>query len=61
MPIYMEAVMTILRSMEADFHYAEFRRRVAQQKLNGRQKAMLNLRLALLDSFMTGGKAEKQG
>ena len=57
MPLYMEAIMAILRSMEDNFDYGEFRRRLDAQKFNGGQKAMLNLRLSLLDSCMKGGNA----
>ena len=51
----MEAIMSILRSMEDNFDYFEFRRRIAAQRFNGGQKAMLNLRLTLLDSCIKGG------
>jgi hypothetical protein len=54
MPLYMEAVMEILRSMER-FDYAEFRRQLKAQKFSPGQKAMLNLRLSLLDSCLKGG------
>jgi hypothetical protein len=50
----MEAVMEILRSMER-FDYAEFRRQLKAQKFSPGQKAMLNLRLSLLDSCLKGG------
>lgn len=56
MPLYMELVMTLLRDMEV-FDYDEFRVMLAKQKINGSQKAMLNLRLALLDSCLRGGNA----
>ncbi|EIM79532.1 uncharacterized protein STEHIDRAFT_163570 [Stereum hirsutum FP-91666 SS1] len=56
MPLYMELVMTLLRDMEV-FDYNEFRAMLAKQKINGSQKAMLNLRLALLDSCLRGGNA----
>ncbi|GJE88163.1 hypothetical protein PsYK624_042460 [Phanerochaete sordida] len=55
MPLYMEAIMTILRSMESNFSYTAFRDALKEQKLNGTQKAMLNLRLSLLDSCLAGG------
>lgn len=51
----MESIMAILRSMEDNFDYKEFRQQLAGQRFNGSQKAMLNLRLALLDSCLTGG------
>lgn len=47
--------MTILRDMTDDFDYAAFRRTLAKQNFDGQQKAMLNLRLALLDSCLKGG------
>ncbi|EKM56159.1 uncharacterized protein PHACADRAFT_209647 [Phanerochaete carnosa HHB-10118-sp] len=55
MPLYMEAIMSILRSMENKFNYNDFRSQLKQQKLNPSQKAMLNLRLSLLDSCLEGG------
>ena len=55
MPLYMECIMSILRSMENCFDYREFRKRITQEKLNPSQKAMLSLRLALLDSCLEGG------
>ena len=54
MPLYMELIMTLLREMEI-FDYNEFRTMLAKQRLNGSQKSMLNLRLALLDSCLRGG------
>lgn len=50
----MELILTILRDMEV-FDYNEFRETLARQRLNGSQKSMLNLRLALLDSCLKGG------
>lgn len=55
MPLYMEAIMSILRSMENKFNYKDFRWQLKQQKFNPSQKAMLNLRLSLLDSCIEGG------
>ena len=55
MPLYMEAIMSILRSMEGTFEYADFRKELEAQKFNPSQKAMLNLRLSLLDSCLEGG------
>lgn len=55
MPLYMEAIMSILRSMESDFDYTAFRDELKRQKFNPGQKAMLNLRLSLLDSCLQGG------
>lgn len=55
MPLYMESVMTILRSMQDNFDYAAFRRALNGQGFNFNQMAMLKLRLALLDSCLEGG------
>ena len=55
MPLYMEAIMSILRSMEGSFDYVRFRDQLKEQKFNPGQKAMLNLRLSLLDSCLQGG------
>ncbi|KAF8651035.1 hypothetical protein AX16_004898 [Volvariella volvacea WC 439] len=56
MPLYMELIMTILRDMD-EFDYSEFRERLKGHKLNGSQKAMLNIRLALLESCLKDGDA----
>ena len=55
MPLYMEAIMSILRSMEGNFEYSDFRKALKEQQFNPGQKAMLNLRLSLLDSCLEGG------
>ena len=55
MPLYMEAIMSILRTMESNFNYTLFREELKRQKFNPGQKAMLNLRLSLLDSCLEGG------
>ncbi|KZV75963.1 hypothetical protein PENSPDRAFT_680683 [Peniophora sp. CONT] len=55
LPLYMEALMDILRSMETNFSYTAFRAELAKQKFSPAQKSMLNLRLALLDSCLAGG------
>jgi hypothetical protein len=55
MPLYMEAIMTILREMEGNFNYTTFRERLEEQKFTAGQKAMLNIRLGLLDSCLKGG------
>lgn len=60
MPLYMEAIMSILRSMENEFDYAQFRDKLRQQRFNPGQKAMLNLRLSLLDSCLQGGNAQNR-
>ncbi len=55
MPLYMESIMAILRGMEDNFSYRDFREQIGLAKFNGSQKAMLNLRLSLLDSCLNGG------
>ena len=52
--------MSILRSMEDGFDYAEFRKQLSEQKFVGTQKTMLNLRLSLLDSCLKGGNASNR-
>lgn len=52
MPLYMEVVMGLLRDMEV-FSYKTFRTTLAKQNLNHSQKAMLDLRLSLLDSCLS--------
>jgi hypothetical protein len=54
----MEAIMDILRSMEGSFDYYEFRHQLEMQRFNPGQKAMLSLRLKLLDSCLDGGSEE---
>jgi hypothetical protein len=56
MPLYMEAVMGILRSMER-FDYDIFREELRAQNFAPSQKAMLNLRLSLLDSCLKDGNS----
>lgn len=51
----MELILSILRDME-EFDYEGFRNTLSEYKLSGQQKAMLNLRLALLDSCLKGGE-----
>ncbi|KIP08577.1 hypothetical protein PHLGIDRAFT_44166, partial [Phlebiopsis gigantea 11061_1 CR5-6] len=60
MPLYMEAIMSILRSMENEFDYTRFRDKLKLQKFSPGQKAMLNLRLSLLDSCLQGGNAQNR-
>lgn len=56
MPLYMEAILNILRSLDSEhFSYAEFRRELEAQDFNKGQSMMLNLRLSLLDSCLKGG------
>ncbi|EIM83172.1 uncharacterized protein STEHIDRAFT_62930, partial [Stereum hirsutum FP-91666 SS1] len=54
MPLYMELIMSILRDMD-EFDYGAFQEALTLHKLSKQQKAMLNLRLALLDSCLKGG------
>ncbi|EIN14675.1 hypothetical protein PUNSTDRAFT_140908 [Punctularia strigosozonata HHB-11173 SS5] len=54
MPLYMEFVMAYLRSMD-EFSYNDFRCALQEQRFNPGQKAMLNLRLSLLDACLEGG------
>jgi hypothetical protein len=54
----MEPIMTILRSMEGRFDYTAFRAALEEQKFSGTQRAMLESRLALLDSCLNGGTPE---
>jgi hypothetical protein len=54
MPLYMESIMAILRTMD-DFDYEQFRAELKAQKFAPTQKAMLNLRLLLLDSCLKDG------
>lgn len=54
MPLYMELILSILRDMD-EFDYKSFRTSLDQHKLSSQQKAMLNLRLTLLDSCLKGG------
>lgn len=56
MPLYMESIMNILRSMDEDlFSYDAFRQQLEEQQFAPAQKMMLNLRLALLDACLEGG------
>ncbi len=47
--------MALLRSMDDNFDYGQFRSELNKQKFSGSQKAMLKLRLSLLDSCLMGG------
>jgi hypothetical protein len=55
MPLYMECILTILRSMEGAFDYQVFRQRLAEQEFDRQQKMMMNQRLTLLDSCLKDG------
>lgn len=46
--------------MEDTFDYTRFRDQLKLQKFNGSQKAMLNLRLSLLDSCLQGGNTQNR-
>jgi hypothetical protein len=59
MPLYMESIMAMLRNMET-FDYSAFREELTQQTFSNTQKAMLNLRLSLLDSCLKGGTTENR-
>ncbi|KAJ6518103.1 hypothetical protein C8R47DRAFT_1031499, partial [Mycena vitilis] len=53
MPLYMHTALLIIRNMGVDaFSYREFKRRLDLEKLNFTQRAMINLRLDLLDAFL---------
>ena len=60
MPLYMEAIMVLLRSMEGNFDYKKFRNKLKQQQFSKGQQAMLNLRLSLLDSCMKNGNTSNR-
>ncbi|KAJ7679442.1 hypothetical protein DFH06DRAFT_974912 [Mycena polygramma] len=53
MPLYMHTALLIIRNMGVDaFNYQEFKRRLDLEKLNFAQRAMIKLRLDLLDAFL---------
>ena len=52
----MECVMAIVRDMEP-FSYKNFRKQLKEYKFVESQKAMLDQRLSILDSFLDGGNA----
>ncbi|KZV75964.1 hypothetical protein PENSPDRAFT_680684 [Peniophora sp. CONT] len=54
LPLYMETIMNILRSMDI-FDYKRFRTTLDQQDFISSQKLMLDQRLALLDACLAGG------
>ena len=47
--------MSILRGMQGTFSYEGFRSQLREQRFSGSQKAMLDLRLSILDSCLEGG------
>ncbi|KAI1789044.1 hypothetical protein LXA43DRAFT_893681 [Ganoderma leucocontextum] len=53
-PLYMHSIMSILRELGEGFTYKKFLSEIdkAKKDMNPAQKAMLNQRLALLDSFV---------
>ncbi|KAF7328522.1 p-loop containing nucleoside triphosphate hydrolase protein [Mycena venus] len=56
MPLYMHTALLIIRNMGVDtFSYPEFKRRIALERLNPMQKAMIKLRMDLLDAFIHPG------
>ncbi|KAJ7158979.1 hypothetical protein C8R43DRAFT_357208 [Mycena crocata] len=56
MPLYMHTVLRIIRSMGADkFSYQGFKRRIDLESLDAKQRAMITLRLDLLDAFIRPG------
>ncbi|KAJ6536836.1 hypothetical protein B0H19DRAFT_1240702 [Mycena capillaripes] len=56
MPLYMHTALLIIRNMGVDaFSYLEFKRRIALERLNPMQKAMIKLRMDLLDAFIHPG------
>ncbi|KAJ7449422.1 hypothetical protein B0H11DRAFT_2078649 [Mycena galericulata] len=53
MPLYMHTALLIIRNMGVDaFSYLEFKRRIGLERLDATQKAMIKLRLDLLDAFI---------
>ncbi|KAJ7915996.1 hypothetical protein B0H13DRAFT_2451776 [Mycena leptocephala] len=53
MPLYMHTALLIIRNMGVDaFSYLEFKRRIGLERLAPQQKAMIKLRLDLLDAFI---------
>ncbi|KAF8144663.1 hypothetical protein K438DRAFT_1500501, partial [Mycena galopus ATCC 62051] len=53
MPLYMHIALLIIRNMGVDaFSYLEFKRRISLESLDPKQKAMIKLRLDLLDAFI---------
>ncbi|KAJ7080294.1 hypothetical protein C8R44DRAFT_70625 [Mycena epipterygia] len=56
MPLYMHTALLIIRNMGVDaFSYIEFKRKIGLESLNPMQKAMIKLRLDLLDAFIHPG------
>ena len=59
MPLYMEYIMSVLRGMST-FSYDKFRSQLNEQRFSGMQKAMLDIRLNILDSCLEGGNASNR-
>ncbi|KAJ7318410.1 hypothetical protein DFH08DRAFT_1086620 [Mycena albidolilacea] len=56
MPLYMHTALLIIRNMGVDaFTYHEFKQKIALERLSPQQKAMIELRLHLLDAFIRPG------
>ncbi|KAF8178996.1 hypothetical protein K438DRAFT_1604125, partial [Mycena galopus ATCC 62051] len=56
MPLYMHTALMIIREMGIDgFSYIEFKRRIGLERLDMKQKSMIELRLHLLDAFLRPG------
>ncbi|KAJ6487305.1 hypothetical protein DFH09DRAFT_1457014 [Mycena vulgaris] len=56
MPLYMHTALLIIRNIGVDaFSYLEFMRRIGLEQLDPKQKAMIQLRLDLLDAFVRPG------
>ncbi|KAF7373139.1 p-loop containing nucleoside triphosphate hydrolase protein [Mycena sanguinolenta] len=61
MPLYMHTALMIIRNIGFDaFKYSEFKRRLDVERLDGKQKAMITLRLNLLDAFIQQGARQIQ-
>ncbi|KAJ6577847.1 hypothetical protein B0H19DRAFT_1253149 [Mycena capillaripes] len=59
MPLYMHTALLIIRNMGVDgFSYQEFKRQLGIQQLAPTQRAMIELRLNLLDAFIHPGARE---
>ncbi|KAJ7085504.1 hypothetical protein B0H15DRAFT_377382 [Mycena belliarum] len=53
MPLYMHTALLLIRNMGIDaFRYSEFKRQLGLEPLNPVQKAMIKLRIDLLDAFI---------
>ncbi|KAJ7639331.1 hypothetical protein FB45DRAFT_1055469 [Roridomyces roridus] len=60
-PLYLHTIMRIIRDIgSSTFSYLEFKRRIALEPLDVKQKAMLKLRTDLLDCFIHPGAREIQ-